>query len=101
MRYCYYFLGLMLFALGFMACKKLSNDAFQEHPVITAPLSISVVNDDDQLPLAGIKVIISRKTTAKDNYTQVDTIRTNEKGEINTNLPYPNLLTHLQIFPYT
>jgi len=92
MRYCYYFLGLLLFALGFMACKKLSNDAFQEHPEITAPLSISVVNDDDQLPVAGIKVIISRKTTAKDNYTQVDTIRTNEKGEINTSLPYPNLL---------
>jgi len=92
-RYFYYAVQVVILLVVFMACKKLTTDAFQEHPVLKAPLNIAVVNDDDQLPVVGVKVIISRKTSPKDNYVQVDTVRTNEKGQINGYmLPYPNYL---------
>lgn len=92
-RYFYYVVQVVILLVVFMACKKLTTDAFQEHPVLTAPLNIAVVNDDDQLPVVGVKVIISRKTSPKDDYVRVDTVRTNEKGQINGYiLPYPNFL---------
>ncbi|WP_084290775.1 NHL repeat-containing protein [Pedobacter nyackensis] len=92
-RYIYYGVQVVILLVAFMACKKLTTDAFQEQPVLKAPLNITVVNDDDQLPVVGVKVIISRKTSPKDDYVQVDTIRTNEKGQINGYmLPYPNYL---------
>lgn len=91
-RYFYYCMQLALLFIVLVACKKLSNDAFQEHPVLTAPLHISVINDDDQLPVAGVKVIISRKTSPKDDYTKIDTTRTDQKGQITFSTTYPNLL---------
>ncbi|WEK19553.1 MAG: hypothetical protein P0Y49_00090 [Candidatus Pedobacter colombiensis] len=92
-RYFYYAVQVVILLVVFMACKKLTTDAFQEHPILTAPLNITVVNDDDQLPVVGVKVIISRKTSPKDDYIRVDTVRTDQKGQINGYiLPYPNFL---------
>jgi DNA-binding beta-propeller fold protein YncE len=92
-KYFYYAVQVVILLVVFMACKKLTTDAFLEHPVLKAPLNIAVVNDDDQLPVVGVKVIISRKTSPKDEYVRVDTVRTNEKGQINGYmLPYPNYL---------
>ncbi|TCC84501.1 NHL domain-containing protein [Pedobacter hiemivivus] len=92
-RYFYYAVQVVILLVVFMACKKLTTDAFQEHSVLTAPLNIAVVNDDDQLPVVGVKVIISRKTSPKDDYVRVDTVRTDEKGQISSySLPYPNFL---------
>lgn len=83
---------LLLLLVVVMACKKLTTDAMEVVPVLKAPLSISVINDDDQLPVAGVKVIISRKISPKGDYIQVDTIRTNASGQLSMELPYPNYL---------
>ncbi|TKC55188.1 hypothetical protein FBD94_25470 [Pedobacter hiemivivus] len=92
-RYFYYAVQVIILLVVFTACRKLTTDAFQEHPVLTAPLNIAVLNDDDQLPVVGVKVIISRKTSPKDDYVRVDTVRTDEKGQISGYiLPYPNFL---------
>lgn len=92
MKYCYYFLQIVLVAIVLLACKKLTNDAFQEHPVSKATLKVSVVNDDDQQPVVGVKVIISRKISPKGDYVRVDTIRTNQGGQLSLEIPYPNYL---------
>lgn len=93
MKYFYYSIQVMLLVLVLLACKKLSNDGLDEAPVVLkAPLEISVVNDDDQLPVVGVKVIISRKTTASGTFTRMDTIRTDQAGKISYSAPYPNYL---------
>jgi|GEM_PF-1014549 len=83
---------LLLILVVVMACKKLATDSMEVIPVLKAPLSISVINDDDQLPVAGVKVIVSRKISPKGDYVQIDTIRTNASGQISMELPYPNYL---------
>jgi hypothetical protein len=61
MKYFYYSIQVMLLVLVLLACKKLSNDGLDEAPVVLkAPLEISVVNDDDQLPVVGVKVIVKQ-----------------------------------------
>jgi 5-hydroxyisourate hydrolase-like protein (transthyretin family) len=92
MKYFYKSLQLVLMVVVLMACKKLVNDSMDVVPVLKAPLSISVINDDDQLPVVGAKVIISRKISTKDDFAQIDTIRTNQQGQIKLDLPYPNYL---------
>lgn len=82
---------LLLLLVVVLACKKLSTDSMESVPVLKAPLNITVINDDDQLPAAGVRVIISRKISPKDNYLRVDTVRTNPKGQISYNFPYPNI----------
>lgn len=92
-RYFYYAVQVVILLVLFMACKKLTTDAFQEHPVLTTALNVAVINDDDQLPVVGVKVIISRKISPKDDYVRIDTVRTDQKGQINGYmLPYPNIL---------
>lgn len=89
MKKTYYILILGL-ALGLAACKKFANEAFNDTTTEKETLAVKVINDDDQLPVAGVKVIISRQTEASGIYTQVDTIRTDKDGQITTRLPYPN-----------
>ncbi|TKC05152.1 SMP-30/gluconolactonase/LRE family protein [Pedobacter frigoris] len=91
-RYFYYSIQVVLLLIVFMACKKLANDSLDVVPVVKAPLSVSVINDDDQLPVAGVKVIISRKISSKGDFVRVDTIRTNAQGQLSLELPYPNYL---------
>nr|WP_121270345.1 hypothetical protein [Pedobacter schmidteae] len=83
---------LLLLLVVVLACKKLATDAMEVVPVLKAPLSVAVINDDDQLPVAGVKVIVSRKISPKGDYIQIDTIRTNASGQISMELPYPNYL---------
>lgn len=93
MKYFYYSIRVVLLLVVLMACKKLTNSGLDEAPVVLkAPLNVSVINDDDQLPVVGIKVIISRKTTASGTYTRIDTLRTNEQGKLSYSSPYPNYL---------
>lgn len=83
---------LLLLLVVVLACKKLATDSMEVVPVLKAALSVSVVNDDDQLPVAGVKVIVSRKISPKGDYVQIDTIRTNASGQLIMELPYPNYL---------
>lgn len=83
---------LLLLLLVITACKKLVNNSMENVPVLKAPLSVSVVNDDDQSAVVGVKVIVSRKISPKGDYVQIDTIRTNASGQISVELPYPNYL---------
>jgi hypothetical protein len=83
---------LLLLLVVVLACKKLATDSMEVVPVLKAALSVSVVNDDDQLPVVGVKVIVSRKISPKGDYVQIDTIRTNASGQISMELPYPNYL---------
>lgn len=91
MKYLYQCLSLLLVTIALLACKKLSTDAFQEYPVVKAALGITVINDDEQGPAQGVRVIVSRKISPKGDYLRVDTVRTNEKGQIIYNFPYPNI----------
>lgn len=91
-RYFYYSVQVILLLIVFMACKKLANDSLDVVPVLKAPLNVSIINDDDQLPVAGVKVIISRKVSSKGDFVRVDTIRTNAQGLLSVDLPYPNFL---------
>ncbi len=92
MKYLYHSLQLLLLVIVLMACKKLANDSLDIVPVLKAPLNISVINDDDQLPVVGAKVIISRKVSANGDFARIDTIRTDQKGQISLQVPYPNYL---------
>ncbi|QIL39392.1 hypothetical protein G7074_08955 [Pedobacter sp. HDW13] len=85
-----YYIIILGIALCFAACKKFANEAFNNTTTQKETLAVKVINDDDQLPVAGVKVIISRQTEASGVYTQVDTIRTDKDGQISTKLPYPN-----------
>ncbi|TCD25609.1 hypothetical protein EZ456_15235 [Pedobacter psychrodurus] len=89
MKYKYYIIILGI-ALCFAACKKFATEALNDTTTEKVSLDIKVINDDDQLPVAGVKVIISRQTAGAGTYTQVDTIRTDKDGLIKTELPYPN-----------
>ncbi|MBB6237513.1 hypothetical protein HDC90_002135 [Pedobacter sp. AK013] len=89
MKKSYYILILGL-TLALAACKKFATEAFNDTTTNKETLAVKVINDDDQLPVAGVKVIISRQTSASGIYTQVDTIRTDKNGQITTRLPYPN-----------
>lgn len=83
---------LVLLLIVVMACKKLATDYMEIVPVLKAALNVTVINDDDQLPIAGVKVIVSRKISPKGDFVQIDTIRTNASGQISMDLPYPNYL---------
>ncbi len=85
-----YYIIIVGIALCFAACKKFATEALNDTTTPKETLDIKVINDDDQLPVAGVKVIISRQTTGTGTYTQVDTIRTDKDGLIKTKLPYPN-----------
>lgn len=85
-----YYIIIVSIALCFAACKKFATEALNDTTTPKETLDIKVINDDDQLPVAGVKVIISRQTTGTGTYTQVDTIRTDKDGLIKTKLPYPN-----------
>lgn len=87
----YLFVPLMVIIMV-ISCKKLENDALNtdESNIPQAPLEIKVINNDDQQPVAGVKVLISRQTSSNGDYVHVDTIRTDGNGIIKTKLPYPN-----------
>ncbi|SMC67562.1 NHL repeat-containing protein [Pedobacter africanus] len=91
MKYLNKILPFLLLLLSMAACKKLTTDAFREHDIARAPLGITVINDDDQLPAQGVRVIISRKISPKGDFLKVDTIRTDRKGQASFDYPYPNI----------
>lgn len=79
-------------ALFLAACQKFATEALNDTTTPKEALSIKVINDDDNLPVAGVKVIISRQIDKSGPFIQVDTIRTDVNGAISTKLPFPNTI---------
>ena len=49
-----------------------------------------LINDDDNLPLKGVKILFERQTTTKGGQTFVDTVSTDVDGKFAYKVPFPN-----------
>jgi len=49
-----------------------------------------LINDDDNQPLKGVKILVERQTSAKGGQTFVDTVDTDAEGTFSYQLPFPN-----------
>ncbi len=49
-----------------------------------------LINDDDNQPLKGIKILFERQTTVNGGQTFVDTVSTDTEGKFSYQIPFPN-----------
>ncbi|NGM62153.1 hypothetical protein G5B30_09525 [Sphingobacterium sp. SGG-5] len=92
MKKIYYYVWIGIVALVVAACAKdMSWNRDSEIPETEKGTIVGqLINDDDNQPLKGIKILFERQTTAKGEQTFVDTVSTDAEGKFSYQIPFPN-----------
>jgi len=86
----YLFLGVTMLLLGSCAKDAPWNRNGEVPEDQKATILGQLINDDDNEPLKGVKILVERQTSAKGDQTFVDTVDTDAEGKFSYRLPFPN-----------